>query len=302
MVDSTRLKLLLRQRHWQPYRTFCLEYDKAARAVDANLVGTWPSRTQFNRWLAGDVKNLPYPDHCRVLEKMFTGVGAEDLFGPPRGESSINSVSSEGLLRTDSPAEYDLAGQMFPVAQAQGDASQVAVLPHTTSSNSGTQKFYQDFVDIERDWEPLFGSSSTLDLAMMYGSTWRNTYHKQLRTLARRPSGRIRVVLPHCSEDSPLVSLYAGTLGVTHDEFRGKVREAVADFRSIEPQHHVEIYFTNTAFRHAIYMFAEYAILALYALCSERISTPALLVSSGGLLNFLRLDFDHLLRQSDREF
>ncbi|HUY45852.1 MAG TPA: hypothetical protein VMV92_09030 [Streptosporangiaceae bacterium] len=54
------------------------------------------------------------------------------------------------------------------------------------------------------------------------------------------------------------------------------------------------------AVRHAIYLFTHQAILALYALCSERISTPALLASEGGLLSFMRVDFDRLLDQSDR--
>lgn len=54
------------------------------------------------------------------------------------------------------------------------------------------------------------------------------------------------------------------------------------------------------AVRHAIYLFTHQAILALYAMCSERIPTPALLASEGGLLSFMRVDFDRLLEQSDR--
>lgn len=59
----------------------------------------------------------------------------------------------------------------------------------------GIIKFYPDFVDIGGDWEPLFPSSSTLDLAIMYGATWRNTFRKHLHAIAGRPDGRIRVVL-----------------------------------------------------------------------------------------------------------
>src|SRR5690349_16408247 len=75
-----RLKVLLRERHWQTYRTFNAEYDKAAKQVDPSLVGAGPSRAQLHRWTSGDVKGLPYPDHCRVLEKMFPGWKAEQLF------------------------------------------------------------------------------------------------------------------------------------------------------------------------------------------------------------------------------
>ena len=74
------LKVLLRQRHWQPHATFCDEYDKAARTVDARLVGSWPSRAQFHRWLSGELRGLPYSHHCRVLEQMFPGWRAAALF------------------------------------------------------------------------------------------------------------------------------------------------------------------------------------------------------------------------------
>lgn len=74
------LKALLRQRHWQTYSTFCAEYDKVARTVEPRLVGTWPSRAQHHRWLSGTLAGLPYPDHCRILEKMFPSWTAAQLF------------------------------------------------------------------------------------------------------------------------------------------------------------------------------------------------------------------------------
>lgn len=79
-AQPVRLKLLLRQRHLQTYGSFCREYDKAALAIDADLVGTAPSRAQFYRWLSGDLEGLPYADHCQVLEKIFPGWTAVELF------------------------------------------------------------------------------------------------------------------------------------------------------------------------------------------------------------------------------
>jgi hypothetical protein len=76
------LKVLLREQHWQNYSTFCAEYDKAAAKVDSTLTGGYPSRAQLHRWLSGALRGLPYPDHCRVLEEMFTGWTAEQLFQP----------------------------------------------------------------------------------------------------------------------------------------------------------------------------------------------------------------------------
>jgi hypothetical protein len=76
------LKLLLRERHWQNYGTFCAEYDKAAARIDPDLAGSFPSRAQLHRWLTGSLRSLPYPDHCRVLEEMLPGWTAEQLFHP----------------------------------------------------------------------------------------------------------------------------------------------------------------------------------------------------------------------------
>src|SRR5215472_11435924 len=80
------LKALLRERHWQNYATFCAEYDKVARRIDSNLVHTYPSRAQLHRWLTGALRSLPYADHCRVLEEMFPGWSATQLFQPSAPE------------------------------------------------------------------------------------------------------------------------------------------------------------------------------------------------------------------------
>jgi hypothetical protein len=81
-TQPVRLKLLLQERHWQTYGTFRREYDRAANSVDPELSGGAPSRAQLYRWLSGDMKGLPYPYHCRVLEKMFPGWSAAQLFEP----------------------------------------------------------------------------------------------------------------------------------------------------------------------------------------------------------------------------
>jgi hypothetical protein len=88
------LKALLRERHWQNYATFCAEYVKVARRIDLNLIHTYPSRAQLHRWLTGSLRGLPYADHCRVLEEMFPGWSAAQLFQP----------STPELLYTDGQA------------------------------------------------------------------------------------------------------------------------------------------------------------------------------------------------------
>ncbi|WP_432928409.1 DUF5919 domain-containing protein [Microbispora sp. CA-135349] len=86
------LKSLLRQRHWQTYSTFCREYDKAAKKVDPALAGRWPSRAQLHRWLSGELKGLPYADHCRVLEAMFPGLTAHQLFSAETAAEAAAAV------------------------------------------------------------------------------------------------------------------------------------------------------------------------------------------------------------------
>src|SRR5262249_4532152 len=47
----------------------------------ANLAAP-PSRAQFHRWLVGDLRGVPYTEHCRTLEHMITGYSADQLFAP----------------------------------------------------------------------------------------------------------------------------------------------------------------------------------------------------------------------------
>ncbi|MGH7927429.1 MAG: hypothetical protein ACREQV_06520 [Candidatus Binatia bacterium] len=108
--------------------------------------------------------------------------------------------------------------------------------------------------------------------------------------------------MPDPSVDSSPIQAYAQAIGIVPEDFRGKVQAAITDFSSIKPCHHIEVYLTTKVFRHAVYMFADRAVLALYGLCGERIPTPALLVNEGKLLSFLRVDFDRLIEQSDRIF
>jgi hypothetical protein len=89
MDTAVKLRDLLRDRHWQNYRAFCLQYDRAAREIDPSYVGTYPSRAQLHRWQAGGLKSLPYPHHCQVLEVMFPGYSAADLFAAVDGSTPV---------------------------------------------------------------------------------------------------------------------------------------------------------------------------------------------------------------------
>src|SRR5512142_516509 len=96
VATPTRLKALLYQRHWQTYRTFQAEYDRAAKTIDPKLVATWPSRAQLHRWMAGELRGLPYPEHCRILEAMFPGFTAAQLFEADPGDADGGTAPQPG--------------------------------------------------------------------------------------------------------------------------------------------------------------------------------------------------------------
>jgi hypothetical protein len=91
------LKALIREKHWQNYSTFCAEYDKAAQRVDSDLAGHYPSRAQLHRWTTGLLRGLPYADHCRVLEEMFPGWTAEQLFQPASADRPVPALGGLAL-------------------------------------------------------------------------------------------------------------------------------------------------------------------------------------------------------------
>jgi hypothetical protein len=113
----TYLKGLLQARHLQTHAAFCREYDRLARELDPALVGKWPSRVTLHRWMTGDVKRLPYPDHCRILEGMFRGWTAEQLLqiadtpeggaSPPKTAELVEALR-QGLAAPEPQATWSL--------------------------------------------------------------------------------------------------------------------------------------------------------------------------------------------------
>ena len=110
--EPTLLKALLRARHWQKHSTFAQEWDKVAVSIDPQLKGSWPQHAQFYRWLRGDLRDLPYPDACRVLEAMFPQCNVKELFQPcsPEGARKLQNNSE--------PATTDALKQLDPLTNA----------------------------------------------------------------------------------------------------------------------------------------------------------------------------------------
>jgi hypothetical protein len=107
------LKVLLQHRHLQTHRAFCREYDRVAAKADPTLRGGWPSKAQFYRWLSGELVGLPYPDHCRILERMFPDWKVDQLFQAYDG--GIDFVPEPPLLAK--------APTAHPIPQAKSNGS-----------------------------------------------------------------------------------------------------------------------------------------------------------------------------------
>lgn len=92
MPEPTLLRVLIIERHWQKFGTFEAQFRRAGREL-AEQAGepdiatvTVPPR-QFERWYAGKVKTVPYPDSCRVLEHLF-GHPVRRLLAPAQHATS----------------------------------------------------------------------------------------------------------------------------------------------------------------------------------------------------------------------
>lgn len=105
-VVGNALKALLRERHLHAYGDFVAEYRRRATELDLPRPAAPPTKAQYYRWVGGQVDSLPRPYHCAVLEHMFPGWTAEELFGhgehrggpqPADEEADVLSAIPPGL-------------------------------------------------------------------------------------------------------------------------------------------------------------------------------------------------------------
>jgi hypothetical protein len=140
-ATGTLLRELLKQRRLT-YETFRDEYQRTAHEVAPHQVA--PSRAQYHRWLAGQLKGgIPYPDACRVLESMFAPWRAEDLFGPPRqggpDGGPTGSQEPSGSILESVPHSFPagaLTGSWVTCYQFSGDKCHADIACVTAISSS----------------------------------------------------------------------------------------------------------------------------------------------------------------------
>ncbi len=164
-----------------------------------------------------------------------------------------------------------------------------------TYPQSGITEFHTDIVDFHT-WGKLLEKTTKLDLVLMYGDSWRNTYLKYIIKMLE-DKGRLRVVLPEVTH-LPLCRLYSERLGCSEKEFKSRIARASLDFQNLAKYGQVEIYTCPTYFHHAIYLFDNQCVLSLYSY-RGRVETPFLILEDGLLMQFIREDFDWLISPSN---
>ncbi|MCA1217365.1 hypothetical protein [Streptomyces sp. 8L] len=89
------------------FETFTIHFKRAARDVaqidgNASLASVHVAQSTWDRWMVGDIKTLPRPTTCRVLEHLF-GEPAEQLFAREAGHDfmSPHLVAMESFRLAD---------------------------------------------------------------------------------------------------------------------------------------------------------------------------------------------------------
>lgn len=157
---------------------------------------------------------------------------------------------------------------------------------------------YGDFIDIGRNWEKLFKHSSTMDLIIMYASSWRNTYLKYIREMVNDNGARVRIVLPD-NKDEVLMQKYSERLNKSKDALIRRIDDAVDDFKEYLPKDQLEIYMTRLYLNHAIYLFDTACVIALYSYRISRNPTPAFKIETGKIYDFCKEDFEWLVKKTN---
>lgn len=95
------LKALLEERHIHAYSEFIAEYKRLAQDLDLPRNAVPPTKSQYYRWVGGQVRTLPQGHHCVVLERMFPEWTAKELFGREQQRGVTPSVAEDVLADID---------------------------------------------------------------------------------------------------------------------------------------------------------------------------------------------------------
>jgi hypothetical protein len=133
----TRLEQLLRQRH-VTLEEFRKRYQQST--------GTPLSERQAYRWVAGEVRGLPYPKAQATLERLFNEPVAR-LFGPPYGIEAVRPARRrDGAAAERGSARADREGQVIAMSADRARD----FLTRIEASNVGAEMLDQLIDDLVR--------------------------------------------------------------------------------------------------------------------------------------------------------
>lgn len=107
------LKILLDARHMHAYSEFIAEYKRLAKELDLPRNAVPPTKSQYYRWVGGQVRTLPQGHHCVVLERMFPGRTAQELFGHERPRDAAAVVDDDVLAGIEPGLDPALLGGLW---------------------------------------------------------------------------------------------------------------------------------------------------------------------------------------------
>lgn len=136
------LKSLLQQRHLHEYSEFVVEYERRARELDLPRHASAPTKAQYYRWVGGHIQNLPRGYHCLVLERMFPGWTARELFGniDPQNAATTNEALFASFAPAVEPAQ--LAGLWVTCYVFDGTKHHLDLSTITVTNNAVTARNY----------------------------------------------------------------------------------------------------------------------------------------------------------------
>ncbi|HEY6422509.1 MAG TPA: hypothetical protein VIY28_04515 [Pseudonocardiaceae bacterium] len=133
----TRLEQLLKQRH--------VTLDKFRKDYQ-RIAGTALSERQAYRWVAGEVRGLPYPQAQAALERLF-GEPTARLLGPPYGVGVVRPTRRrDGAAPERGSARTDWEGQVIAMSADRARD----FLTRIEASNVGAETLDQLIDDVRR--------------------------------------------------------------------------------------------------------------------------------------------------------
>jgi len=152
------------------------------------------------------------------------------------------------------------------------------------------------------DWDALFADVEKLDIFFAYGRTWRNSNLDNLREIASKKRGRLRVFLPDPSHNETIAVL-AERFGMDPAQLVTNIEEAKNEFSGIHNAKgaEVEVYYREGDALFSCYRFDNTAVITLYAHQKKRVQVPTIICKNGGqLYDFVRAELKAIQEQSVR--